>query len=79
MKDKKCSVKDAMSIKITFKHYLKKTKAMLTVAFEEFGVAYMFKLLFSFHYNHHGAEISVIWLVERSAIKLLILHVTREK
>ena len=23
--------------------------------------------------NHHGAEISVIWLVERSAIKLLIL------
>ena len=29
--------------------------------------------------NHHGAEISVIWLVERSGIKLLILHVTREK
>ena len=24
-------------------------------------------------YNHHGAEISVIWLAERSAIKLLIL------
>ena len=24
-------------------------------------------------YNHHGAEISVIWLVEQSAIKLLIL------
>ena len=23
--------------------------------------------------NYHGAEISVIWLVERSAIKLLIL------
>ena len=23
--------------------------------------------------NHHGAEISVIWLVKRSAIKLLIL------
>ena len=23
--------------------------------------------------NHHGAEISAIWLVERSAIKLLIL------
>ena len=29
--------------------------------------------------NHHGAGISVIWLVERSGIKLLILHVTREK
>ena len=29
--------------------------------------------------NHHGAEISVIWLIERSAIKLLILHITREK
>ena len=29
--------------------------------------------------NHHGVEISVIWLVERSAIKLWILHVTREK
>ena len=29
--------------------------------------------------NDHSAEISVIWLVERSAIKLLILHVTREK
>ena len=29
--------------------------------------------------NHHGAEISVIWLVELSAIKLLILHVSREK
>ena len=24
-------------------------------------------------YNHHDAEISVIWLVEQSAIKLLIL------
>ena len=29
--------------------------------------------------NHNGAEISVIWLVERRAIKLLILYVTREK
>ena len=25
--------------------------AMLAVAFEEFGVVYMFKLLFSFYYN----------------------------
>ena len=28
---------------------------------------------------NHGAEMSMIWLVERSAIKLLILHVTKEK
>ena len=43
---KKCSVKDTMSIKVTFMHYLKKTRAMLPVAFEEFRVVYMFKLLF---------------------------------
>ena len=29
--------------------------------------------------NHHRAEISVIWLVKQSAIKLLILYITREK
>ena len=29
--------------------------------------------------NHRGAEILVIWLVEWSATKLLILYVTREK
>ena len=29
--------------------------------------------------NRHGAEILMIWLVELSANKLLILHVTREK
>ena len=29
--------------------------------------------------NHQGGEISLIWLVERSAIKMLILHVTGEK
>ena len=27
----------------------------------------------SYQHNHHCAEISVIWLVERNAIKLLIL------
>ena len=35
-----------------------------------------YSILMTFHnlfLNHHGAEISVIWLVERSAIKLLIL------
>ena len=29
--------------------------------------------------NHEVTEISVFWLVERSAIKLLILHVAKEK
>ena len=29
--------------------------------------------------NPHGAEISVIWLIEQNAIKLLILQVTMEK
>ena len=33
----------------------------------------------SFSINHDGAEISLIWFVERSAIKLLILCVAREK
>ena len=48
---KKCSVKDTLSAKISFIRYLKKIRAMLPVAFEEFGVVYMFKLLFSFYYN----------------------------
>ena len=33
------------------------------------------------HYNsiyHHGGEISVIWLIERSTIKMLIYHVLRK-
>ena len=29
--------------------------------------------------NHHRAEISLIWLVKRSAIELLVLHVTGGK
>ena len=29
--------------------------------------------------NHNGARITAIWLVERSAIKLLVLYVTRGK
>ena len=43
-KKKKCSVNDTMSVNVM--HYLKKTRAMLPVAFEEFRVVYMFKLLF---------------------------------
>ena len=38
-----------------------------------------FATTLNYFYNHHGAEISVIWLVKQSAIKLLILDVTREK
>ena len=39
----------------------------------------MIKIDSNLELNHHGAEILVIRVVERSAIKLLILHVTREK
>ena len=39
----------------------------------------VYKKIDDYNSNHHSAEISVIWLVERSSIKLLILHVTREK
>ena len=42
VKDKKCSVKGSMSIKISFMHYLKKTRAVLPVTFEEFGVVDIF-------------------------------------
>ena len=31
----------------------------------------------NFHHNHHDAESSVIWLVEQSAIKLLIITVRK--
>ena len=48
---KKCSVKDTLSVKISFIHYLKKIRAMLPVAFEEFGLIYMFNVLFSFYFN----------------------------
>ena len=43
---KKCSVKDIMSVKLSFMHYLKKTRVMLPVAFgiEEFGVVYIYIL-----------------------------------
>ena len=39
----------------------------------------MIKIVSDLELNHHGAETLVIRVVERSAIKLLILHVTREK
>ena len=33
----------------------------------------IFPSVWIFYLNHHGAEITVIWLVEQSSIKLLIL------
>ena len=35
--------------------------------------------MLNLRFNHHGAEILLISLAERSTIKLLILHATREK
>ena len=63
-----CSEVAAVSFKI-FKYYFKHNawSSILILLWRNFKV------------NRHGAEISVIWLVKRSAIKLLILHVTREK
>ena len=40
-----------ISIKISFVHYMKWTRAMLPVVFEEFQMVYIFLLLFSFHYH----------------------------
>ena len=52
VKDKKIRYKRQMSIKISFKHYMKWTKVMLPVVFEEFGMVYIFfSLLFAFRYH----------------------------
>ena len=48
---KKYSIKDTMRIKISFMHYMKSTRVMLPVVFEEVEVAYVFFLLFSFYYH----------------------------
>ena len=50
VKDKKCSIKHKISIKISY-DYIKWTKLMLPVVLEEFQMVYIFVLLFSFH--HH--------------------------
>ena len=47
-REKKYSVKDTMSIKISFMLHLKKTRAMLPVTLDEFGVVYMFFATFFF-------------------------------
>ena len=45
----KKDIKD--TIKISFVHYMKWTRVMLPVVFEEFEVVYIFSFLFSFHYH----------------------------
>ena len=54
VKDKnRCTIKDTMSIKISFmqyRNYITWTTVTLPVVFEEFDVAYIFWLLFTFHY-----------------------------
>ena len=50
---KRCTIKDTVSIKISFMHYrnyITWTKGKLPVVFEEFDMVYVFWLLFSFHY-----------------------------
>ena len=49
--EKKYGTKDRMSIKISFMHYMKWTRVMLPLFFEEFEVVYIFLLLFSFYYH----------------------------
>ena len=39
-----------MSIKLSFMHYMKWTRVMLSVFFEEFELVYIFIAIFSFHY-----------------------------
>ena len=50
VKDKKCSIKRKISIKISY-DYIKWTKVMLPVVFEESPMVYICVLLFSFHYH----------------------------
>ena len=47
LKDKqKYTIKDTMSIKISFMHYMKWIRVMLPVAFEEFELVFSFLLFF---------------------------------
>ena len=50
-KIKKYSIKNTMSIKMSFLHYMKRTRVMLPVVFKEFEVRYIFFTTFSFHYH----------------------------
>ena len=51
---KSCTIKDTMSIKISFMHYrnhITWTRVKLPVVFEEVDMVYIFWLFFSFHYH----------------------------
>ena len=53
-RQKRCSIKDTMSLKISFMHYrncITRTRVKLPVVFEEFDMVYVFWLLFSCHYH----------------------------
>ena len=52
VKDFKNTVKTIrLSIKISFMHYMKWTRVMLRVLFEEFEIVYIFLLLLYFYYH----------------------------
>ena len=55
LKDKnRCTIKDTMSMKISFmqyRNYITWTRVTLPVVFEEFDMFYIFWLLFTFHYH----------------------------
>ena len=55
VKDKKYSIKDAMSVKISFLNYMEWTRVILPVVFEKFTLVsiffFFFFAIFSFHYN----------------------------
>ena len=55
VKDKKrCTIKDTMSIKVSFIHYrncITWARVKLPVVFEEFDIVYVFGFLFSLHYH----------------------------
>ena len=48
VKDKKYSIKDKMSIKISFMHYMKSTRVMLPLVFKEFEMIDIFCYFFLF-------------------------------
>ena len=48
VKDKKNSIKDTMSIKFSFMHYMKWTRVILPVALDEFELFFIFLAIFLF-------------------------------
>ena len=51
--ENRCTIKDTMSIKVSFMHhrnYITGTRVKLPVVFEELDMVYIFRLLFTFQY-----------------------------